>query len=153
MRTVAVIGAGQMGSGIAQTVAQNGIKVLLSDVDLATGDVVFAAVERSRLGEPEHGVLRRGVGRRIRPRCMRRDGAVVDDAAAHRILSLHDTEGGLDAQGRQVWLKMLSIASPRKRWPLYTDMTTVTSGVMRRAPLPRFHPSELLDTQSGIRLP
>ncbi|MCZ8019261.1 3-hydroxyacyl-CoA dehydrogenase NAD-binding domain-containing protein, partial [Novosphingobium sp.] len=33
MRTVAVIGAGQMGSGIAQTVAQFGMKVLLSDVD------------------------------------------------------------------------------------------------------------------------
>lgn len=35
MRTVAVIGAGQMGSGIAQTIAQFGMDVLLSDVDLA----------------------------------------------------------------------------------------------------------------------
>ncbi len=35
MRTVAVIGAGQMGSGIAQTIAQFGMNVLLSDVDLA----------------------------------------------------------------------------------------------------------------------
>jgi 3-hydroxybutyryl-CoA dehydrogenase len=32
---VAVIGAGQMGSGIAQTIAQFGMNVLLSDVDLA----------------------------------------------------------------------------------------------------------------------
>jgi 3-hydroxybutyryl-CoA dehydrogenase len=35
MRTVAVIGAGQMGTGIAQTVAQFGMKVLISDLDLA----------------------------------------------------------------------------------------------------------------------
>ena len=35
MRNIAIIGAGQMGSGIAQTVAQNGLNVLLSDVDLA----------------------------------------------------------------------------------------------------------------------
>lgn len=38
MRTVAVIGAGQMGTGIAQTVAQFGIKVLLADVDLARAE-------------------------------------------------------------------------------------------------------------------
>ena len=35
MQTVAVIGAGQMGMGIAQTVAQHGMRVLLSDLDLA----------------------------------------------------------------------------------------------------------------------
>ena len=34
MQTVAVIGAGQMGSGIAQVSAQAGMKVLLSDVSL-----------------------------------------------------------------------------------------------------------------------
>ena len=34
METIAVIGAGQMGSGIAQTAAQSGRKVLLSDVSL-----------------------------------------------------------------------------------------------------------------------
>ncbi|MEE4201025.1 3-hydroxyacyl-CoA dehydrogenase family protein [Erythrobacter sp.] len=38
MRTIAVIGAGQMGTGIAQTVAQHGMNVLLSDVDLATAE-------------------------------------------------------------------------------------------------------------------
>jgi 3-hydroxybutyryl-CoA dehydrogenase len=36
MRKVAVIGAGQMGTGIAQTVAQNGMQVMLSDIDLPT---------------------------------------------------------------------------------------------------------------------
>lgn len=35
MQKVAVIGAGQMGSGIAQVIAQHGIDVLLSDVDVA----------------------------------------------------------------------------------------------------------------------
>ena len=38
MQTVAVIGAGQMGSGISQVVAQAGMKVLLSDVDLAVAE-------------------------------------------------------------------------------------------------------------------
>lgn len=35
MQTVAVIGAGQMGAGIAQVMAQAGLSVLLADVDLA----------------------------------------------------------------------------------------------------------------------
>jgi len=43
MQTVAVIGAGQMGSGIAQTVAQHGMQVLLSDMDPALA-------ERARVG-------------------------------------------------------------------------------------------------------
>ena len=38
MQTVAVIGAGQMGSGISQVVAQSGMKVLLADVDLAIAE-------------------------------------------------------------------------------------------------------------------
>ncbi len=35
---VAVIGAGQMGSGIAQTIARHGMEVMLSDVDLAVAE-------------------------------------------------------------------------------------------------------------------
>jgi len=50
MRKVAVIGAGQMGTGIAQTIAQKGIAVVLSDVDLerakAGKDVVEKALVR-----------------------------------------------------------------------------------------------------------
>jgi 3-hydroxybutyryl-CoA dehydrogenase len=38
MKTVGVIGAGQMGSGIAQVVAQAGIPVLLADVDVALAE-------------------------------------------------------------------------------------------------------------------
>ncbi len=47
MRTVAVIGAGQMGSGIAQTVAQAGIKVLLSDVDIALADKAKTGIDKA----------------------------------------------------------------------------------------------------------
>ena len=47
MRIVAVIGAGQMGSGIAQTVAQNGIKVLLSDVELTLAEKAKAGIEKA----------------------------------------------------------------------------------------------------------
>ena len=35
MRKIAVIGAGQMGTGIAQTVAAHGMEVMLADIDLA----------------------------------------------------------------------------------------------------------------------
>ncbi|MEY4999820.1 MAG: hypothetical protein RIS00_1864 [Pseudomonadota bacterium] len=50
MRTVAVIGAGQMGSGIAQVSAAAGYQVLLSDIDLgrasAGKDVIAAALRK-----------------------------------------------------------------------------------------------------------
>lgn len=45
MKTVAIIGAGQMGSGIAQTVAQHGMEVLLADVDLATAQRASAGIQ------------------------------------------------------------------------------------------------------------
>ena len=47
MRTVGVIGAGQMGSGIAQTIAQNGGKVLLSDIRLELAENARAGIEKS----------------------------------------------------------------------------------------------------------
>ena len=61
MRTVAVIGAGQMGSGIAQVSAAAGYQVLLSDIDLgrasAGKDVIAAAlrklVDREKIGASE----------------------------------------------------------------------------------------------------
>ncbi|MEO6092648.1 MAG: 3-hydroxyacyl-CoA dehydrogenase NAD-binding domain-containing protein [Novosphingobium sp.] len=46
MQTVAVIGAGIMGSGIAQTIAQHGIDVLLTDLDLATAQRGKASIEK-----------------------------------------------------------------------------------------------------------
>lgn len=47
MRTVAVIGAGQMGSGIAQTIAQFGMRVLLSDVDLARAEAGKSKIDQA----------------------------------------------------------------------------------------------------------
>lgn len=47
MRTVAVIGAGQMGSGITQQVAQCGMKVLLSDVDVALAEKAKANIDKA----------------------------------------------------------------------------------------------------------
>lgn len=47
MQRVAVIGAGQMGTGIAQTVAQHGMQVLLSDVDLARAEAGKAAIDKA----------------------------------------------------------------------------------------------------------
>ena len=47
MKTVAVIGAGQMGAGITQVVAQAGITVLLSDIDLASAERGKATVGKA----------------------------------------------------------------------------------------------------------
>ena len=47
MKIVAVIGAGQMGAGIAQVVAQAGITVLLADIDLASAERGKAAVGKA----------------------------------------------------------------------------------------------------------
>ena len=47
MRIVGIIGAGQMGSGIAQAVAQNGIRVLLADVDIALAEKARAGIDKA----------------------------------------------------------------------------------------------------------
>lgn len=47
MRKVGIIGAGQMGSGIAQTVAQRGIDVLLADVELSVAEKAKAGIDRT----------------------------------------------------------------------------------------------------------
>ncbi|WP_126176766.1 3-hydroxyacyl-CoA dehydrogenase family protein [Tsuneonella rigui] len=47
MQTVGVIGAGQMGAGIAQIIAQHGMKVLLSDVDLAAAERGKAGIDKA----------------------------------------------------------------------------------------------------------
>ena len=45
--TIGVIGAGQMGSGIAQTIAGNGMKVMLADVDLARAEAAVAGIDKA----------------------------------------------------------------------------------------------------------
>ena len=47
MRNIAVIGAGQMGTGIAQTVAAHGMNVMLSDINLATAEAGLAKIEQA----------------------------------------------------------------------------------------------------------
>mgnify|MGYP000448176759 CR=1 FL=1 len=44
MTTIGIIGAGQMGSGIAQTVAAKGMTALLADIDLATAEEAKARI-------------------------------------------------------------------------------------------------------------
>ncbi|PKB19289.1 3-hydroxybutyryl-CoA dehydrogenase [Novosphingobium kunmingense] len=46
MRTVGVIGAGQMGSGISQAIAQAGMKVLLADIDIALAEKAKAGIDK-----------------------------------------------------------------------------------------------------------
>jgi len=55
MDRIGVIGAGQMGSGISQVVAQRGIEVLLADIDLATAEAAKAKIGKAlaRLVEKE----------------------------------------------------------------------------------------------------
>ncbi|TCJ39868.1 3-hydroxyacyl-CoA dehydrogenase family protein [Parafrankia sp. BMG5.11] len=47
MQTIGVIGAGQMGSGIAQTIAQHGMKVLLSDIDRPAAERGKGAIDKA----------------------------------------------------------------------------------------------------------
>ncbi|MGB3377171.1 3-hydroxyacyl-CoA dehydrogenase family protein [Allopontixanthobacter sediminis] len=47
MQKIAVIGAGQMGSGIAQTIAQHGMDVLLSDRELSISEKAKAGIEQA----------------------------------------------------------------------------------------------------------
>ena len=47
IETIGVIGAGQMGSGIAQTIAGNGMKVMLADVDLARAEAAVAGIDKA----------------------------------------------------------------------------------------------------------
>ena len=47
MMTIAVIGAGQMGAGIAQTAAAKGNTVILADIDLATAEAAKAGIEKA----------------------------------------------------------------------------------------------------------
>ena len=72
----------------------------VADVDLAARDVERPAVERRGLGEPGDRVLGGGVRRGVRPRGVRRDGPVVDDAAASRVLRLHQPDRLLRAEER-----------------------------------------------------
>src|SRR6476660_3388401 len=46
MTTVVVIGAGQMGAGIAQVAAAHGNAVLLADIDLATAEKARGGIEK-----------------------------------------------------------------------------------------------------------
>ena len=46
-KTVAIIGAGQMGSGIAQTVAAHGMDVLLADISLDVAEKAHAGIDKA----------------------------------------------------------------------------------------------------------
>jgi 3-hydroxybutyryl-CoA dehydrogenase len=96
--TLAVVGAGQMGSGIAQVAAQAGLEVLLADATLELaeraverlGSALGRLVEKGKLGAAERAV----VLARIRPaasleECARADlvvEAIVEDPAAKQVL-------------------------------------------------------------------
>ena len=47
MRNIAVIGAGQMGTGIAQTVAGQGMQVMLADIDLAHAEAGKGRIDKA----------------------------------------------------------------------------------------------------------
>ena len=57
MQAVGVIGAGQMGAGIAQVSAQAGYRVLLTDVDKARAEAGKAGIARQLDRAVEKGKL------------------------------------------------------------------------------------------------
>lgn len=60
MRSVAVIGAGQMGAGIAQVSAAAGFEVLLSDIDLARAEAGKAGIAKQMDRQVEKEKITRG---------------------------------------------------------------------------------------------
>ena len=60
MRRVAVIGAGQMGAGIAQVSAGAGFQVLLSDIDLARAEAGKAGIAKQMDRQVEKATISRG---------------------------------------------------------------------------------------------
>lgn len=57
MQTIGVIGAGQMGIGIAQTAAHHGYSVLLSDLDIERAEAAKAMIAGSLRRLEERGKL------------------------------------------------------------------------------------------------
>ncbi|MBQ8151988.1 MAG: NAD(P)-binding domain-containing protein, partial [Firmicutes bacterium] len=47
MKTIGVIGAGTMGSGIAQTMAQSGYEVIISEISQELADRGLAGIEKN----------------------------------------------------------------------------------------------------------
>ena len=123
----------------------------IADVDLADRDVVHAAVEIGGLGEAGDGVLGRGVGRRERPRRMRGDRAVVDDAAAARLLVLHDAEGVLRAQERAGEVGVHHRLPLRQRQILEIDGRRAHAGIVEEHVEPAIGVLHLLE-QRGDRI-
>ena len=65
MKTFAVVGAGQMGSGIAQVAAQTGLKVLLNDMSLERAQAGKAKIEKDLGKLVEKGKLDAGKAKEI----------------------------------------------------------------------------------------
>ena len=81
MRKVGIIGAGLMGTGIAQTVAQAGMDVVLADIDLAIAEKARDTIARTLAKQVEKGKL---------------DGAAADAIVA-RIVPAGDYQSMRDA--------------------------------------------------------
>jgi 3-hydroxybutyryl-CoA dehydrogenase len=61
IHTIAVIGAGQMGGGIAQVAAQSGLKVFMSDMDMASAEKGKAAIGKRLDRALEKGKIESGL--------------------------------------------------------------------------------------------
>ena len=72
----------------------------VADIDLATGNVMFPAIERDGSSEPGDRMFGGGVRRRIHPGNMGGDRAVVDNAAPSWLLRLHLADRLLGTQER-----------------------------------------------------
>lgn len=82
MRKVGIIGAGLMGTGIAQTVAQAGMDVVLADIDLAIAEKACASIARTLAKQVEKGKME----------------SAAADAIVARILPVADYQPMSDAE-------------------------------------------------------
>ncbi len=89
---------GSIGLGNAGDHSRRHVGCGVADVDLATGDIERPAIERDGAGQAGNAVLGGRIGGGAGARNMGGYRAVIDDAAALRVLFAHQIEG---AAGRQ----------------------------------------------------
>jgi len=104
IKVIGILGAGQMGAGIAQVVAQSGRKALLADVDLARAEAGKAKIAKSLGRRVDRGKLEGSVRDEILERIVAVDGVAafseaqfVVEAATENIDLKKKLIAGLDA--------------------------------------------------------
>lgn len=119
IRTIGIIGAGQMGRGIAQIAAQAGIEVHLIDVDTSTAEAARARIEHdlSRLVERE------------RLTAAERDATIARIQPTSTLESLRDADYAVEAVVEDLTTKRAVLAAVARVLPPHAILASNTSSI------------------------